>query len=375
MAKPVGARCNLRCEYCYYLDKPAGAVMNDALLENYTRQIISIHGQDAEIEFAWHGGEPTLAGRTFFEKAVAFQKKYGKGRHIRNSLQTNATLLDDGLCSLFKKYDFLLGVSVDGPEDLHDRYRGNSFKRVMEGIELLHKHRVPFNTLTAVHAANWNEPKRVYAFLREVTDHMQFLPVIELLPAIYEKEDGQRFAQPPGVYSPRIGHPVEPFSLQPDGFGRFMCGILEAWKRQDIGKKFVQLFETTLGAHLSQNGGVCAHDAICGHCACVLENGNVYSCDRYCYENYRLGNMQTDPLAVLLEKNREFGLYKTYGLTDKCYTCKYVKLCFGGCPKDRVRAADDGEGNQNYLCESYNRFFAAFMQALDDGEIPLAKRL
>ena len=362
MAKPVGARCNQRCDYCYYLDKPAGAVMDDSLLEEYTRQVIAVHGQDAEIEFAWHGGEPTLAGKNFFEKALALQEKYGKGRHIRNSLQTNATLLDDGLCRLFANHGFLLGVSVDGPDELHDRYRGSSFKRVMEGIELLHRHRIPFNTLTAVHAANWNHPERVYAFLRGVTDHMQFLPV-------YEQEEGLRFAQPPGVYShsPRIGRPAAAFSLKPDGFGRFMCGILDAWKRQDIGKKFVQLFETTIGLALGRKGGFCTHDAICGHCACVLENGDVYCCDRYCYENYRLGNIRTEPLAVLLEKNREFGLYKTYGLTDKCYNCKYVKLCFGGCPKDRVRAADVGEGNQNYLCESYRRFFATFMKALGEG--------
>ena len=395
MAKPVGSRCNLRCDYCYYLDKPAGALMDDELLEEYTKQVIAVHGRDAEIEFAWHGGEPTLAGTAFFEKAAAFQKIYGKGRVIRNSLQTNATLLDDELCRFFREHGFLLGVSVDGPEELHNRYRGNTFTRVMEGIELLRKHGVPFNTLTAVHAGNCSEPERVYAFLSELTDHMQFLPVVEFLPTAcdtklrsngcepetqmpnntassysnfrplisYEKERGLRFSPPPGVYSrsQRSGRAAE-FSLKPDDFGKFLCGILNVWKREDA--KFVQLFETTLGAILGQKGGVCSHEAICGHCACVLENGDVYCCDRYCHGNYRLGNIRTEPLGTLLEKNREFGMYKTYSLTDKCYDCEYVRLCFGGCPKDRVftgaGGADGGGENHNYLCESYRRFFATF---------------
>jgi uncharacterized protein len=200
---------------------------------------------------------------------------------------------------------------------------------------------------------------------------MQFLPVVELLPAMYEKENGLRFTPPPGIYSPRIGHPAAEFSLKPDGFGRFMCGILDTWKRQDMGKKFVQLFETTLGAILEQKSGFCAHDAVCGHCACVLENGDVYCCDRYCYENYRLGNIRTEPLAALLEKNRDFGMHKTYGLTDTCYDCKYVKLCFGGCPKDRMWTTEGGEVNQNYLCESYRLFFETITNALTSGEIAI----
>jgi uncharacterized protein len=345
--------------------------MDDELLEEYTKQVISVHGQDAEIEFAWHGGEPTLAGRGFFEKALTFQEKYGKGRTVRNSLQTNATILDEELCRLFRNHGFLLGVSVDGPDDLHNRFRGNTFSEVMKGIELLHKHRVSFNTLTAVHAGNWREPERVYNFLRELTDHMQFLPVIELLPAQYEVERGMRLAQPPGVYSRRGGQSAAEFSLTPEGFGVFLCGVLDVWKRKDRGKKFVQMFETTLGAILGKKGGLCTHDAICGHCACVLNNGDVYCCDRYCYENYRLGNMRTEPLEKFLEKNREFGMYKTYGLTDICYDCEYVKLCFGGCPKDRIRAAAGGDGYNNYICESYRHFFATVTGLIRNKEIPL----
>ena len=188
MAKPVGSRCNLSCEYCYYLDKPAGAVMDDALLERYIQEVIAVHGRDAEIEFAWHGGEPVLAGISFYEKALRFQEKYGKGRVIRNTLQTNATLLNGDWCRFFRANGFLLGVSIDGPEDLHNRYRNASFQRVIKGILLLHKHGVPFNTLTAVHAGNYSESERVYAFLRELSCHMQFLPVVELAPAVYERE-------------------------------------------------------------------------------------------------------------------------------------------------------------------------------------------
>ena len=250
--QPIGARCNLACEYCYYLDKPAGAVMDDALLEQYTRQVIAVHGLHAEIEFAWHGGEPTLAGAAFFEKALGFQAQYDKGRIIRNTMQTNATLLNDELCRMFKANGFLLGVSIDGPEDLHNRFRGATFHRVMQGVELLEKHSVPFNTLTAVHAGNYGEPERVYRFLRELTDHMQFLPVVELLPAIYEQEAGRRFAQPPGVYSQRISRRAAAFSLPPEGIGAFLCGVLALWKREDAGKKSVQLFESTMGALLGQ---------------------------------------------------------------------------------------------------------------------------
>jgi len=261
---------------------------------------------------------------------------------------------------MFKSNGFLLGVSIDGPEDLHNRYRGNTFSKVMRGIELLKKHDVPFNTLTAVHAGNYSEPERVYRFLCELTDEMQFLPVVELLPAVYEEESGQHFATPPGIYSKRISHSPAEFSLPPEGFGSFMCGVFEVWRREDMGRKFVQLFESTTAAYLGSPASFCTHDAICGHCACVLENGDVYCCDRYCYGDYRLGNLLTEPLETLLEKNREFGLYKTYGLSDECYSCDYVKLCFGGCPKDRVQMASGKGGNQNYLCKSYKMFFETF---------------
>ncbi len=362
MAKPVSGACNLCCEYCYYAGKENAlyigtARMSYEMLESYIRQSLAMHGSHARVEFAWHGGEPTLAGQDFYEKAVSLQERYGKGRNIVNTLQTNATLLTDDLCRFFKENHFLLGVSTDGPEKLHNAYRKTkdgqgSFDKTIRGMELLKKHGVPFNTLTTVNRINQEYPQEVYGFLREWTDWMQFLPVVESVPAEYEKEKGQAFAVPPGIHGFPIKHPVMPFSVTPQGYGAFLCAIFDIWKEKDAGKKHVQLIDVAIGNLKGTPSGLCVHDPLCGHSGCVEANGDVYACDRYAFEDYRLGNIMEKGLYELMEANRDFGMHKMYGLPESCLDCPEIRLCFGGCPKDRLW------GNKNYLCEGYLEYFS-----------------
>lgn len=361
LAKPVSSTCNMQCEYCYYLKKnrflnmPVER-MSEAVLETYIKQNLSMHGRNAVVEFAWHGGEPTLAGLSFFQKAIRLQNQYGKGRKISNTLQTNGTLLTDAFCRFFKDNNFLIGVSIDGPETMHNAYRKtksgkNAFSLTMRGIDLLQKHRVPFNTLTTVNAINMEQGAAVYHFLRKLTDFMQFLPVVESAPAQYESEDGQLFAMPPGIYSARIKHPVMPFSVTPEGYGKFLCTVYDEWRKQDSCKKHIQIFDITFENLHNLPSSLCFHNPLCGHSGCVEANGDVYSCDRYVFPAYRLGNILKTPLEDLMEQNRKFGMHKTYGLPEEYLNCPYIKLCFGGCPKDRLW------GNKNYLCDGYKMFF------------------
>jgi uncharacterized protein len=362
LAKPVSGACNLACEYCYYAGKEKAlhigtARMSDETLESYIRQSLAMHGSKARVEFAWHGGEPTLAGQDFYEKAVQLQERYGKGRNIINTLQTNATLLSDDLCRFFKENHFLLGVSIDGPEKLHNAYRKTkdgqgSFDKTLRGMELLKKHEVSFNTLTTVNRINQEHPQEVYDFLREWTDWMQFLPVVESVPAEYEKEKGQIFAVPPGIHSIKIKHPVMPFSVTPKGYGAFLCAVFDIWKEKDAGRKHVQLIDVAMGNLNGIPSGLCVHNPLCGHSGCVEANGDVYACDRYAFDDYRLGNIMETGLDELMEANRDFGMHKMYGLPEKCLDCPEIRLCFGGCPKNRLWE------NRNYLCEGYLKFFS-----------------
>ncbi len=366
LAKPVSSACNLRCEYCYYAGKETAlhigtARMSDEIMEAYIRQSLSMHGKAARVEFAWHGGEPTLAGLAFYEKAVALEQQYGEGRQIVNTMQTNATLLTDDFCRFFREHRFLIGVSVDGPEALHNAWRKTadgqgSFAQTLRGMALLKKHGVPFNTLTTVNSVNQSRPLEVYAFLREWTDWMQFLPVVESRPAEYETEGGQLFAAPPGIHGVQMKHPLMPFSVTPEGYGAFLCAVFDEWKKRDAGKKHVQIIDVTLGNLRGVPSSLCVHNPLCGHSGCVEANGDVYACDRYAFPAYRLGNLTETDLGALMEKNRAFGMHKMYGLPESCLDCPYIRLCFGGCPKDRLW------GNKNYLCEGYRDFFGHILR-------------
>ena len=371
LAKPVSSACNLRCGYCYYLGKKSlldvsCGIMPQEILEAFVCQNLEMHGRDAVVEFAWHGGEPTLAGTDFFREAVKLQKKYGKGRKILNTLQTNATLLTDEICDFFSENGFLIGVSIDGPEHLHNFYRKTesgegAFQKTMEGIGLLKKHGVPFNTLTALNRENAAHPVEVYSFLRELTDHMQFLPVVESEASEYEISTGQHFAVPQGIHSSKVRHVIAPFSVLPEQYGSFLAAVLKEWSRTDRGTKHVQIIDAALSLMKTGHSPLCVHDALCGHSGCVEANGDVYSCDRYAFPEYLLGNITQQPLGELMEKNRQFGMHKTYGLAKECYECPYLKLCFGGCPKDRTA---DGK---NILCEGYRAFFAELQKTFREG--------
>lgn len=351
MIKPVSSRCNLHCDYCYYSGKleslSAEHVMSHEVLEEFTKDNIVMHGRNAVIEFAWHGGEPLLAGLDFFRDALNLQKRYGEGRKILNTLQTNATLLDDSFCEFFRENNFLLGVSIDGPEEIHNIYRNDSFSRVMKGIELLRKHNVTFNTLTAVNNINSKYPRELYFFLRELTGCMQFLPVVESL------NTNGRLSQPSGLYASLGEKNIASFSVEANQWGKFLCEILELWIKYDSGRKHVQLIDSCIENMKGIPCSLCVHNPLCGHSGCVESNGDVYSCDRYAFHSYYLGNIMNTNLKILMDMNKEFGMHKTYGLNESCFECPYIKLCFGGCPKDRMT---DGK---NYLCEGYMMFFSA----------------
>lgn len=392
LAKPVSDACNLRCSYCYYTDKASllhmqARHMSLEVLEAYICQSFAMHGQDAVVDFAWHGGEPLLAGMDFYRHVLRLQKRYGQGRHILNTLQSNGTGISEEWCHFFKDAGFLLGVSLDGPEDVHNAYRktvqgGGSFAKTMRGVELLQKHGIPFNTLTTVNRANMYRAHEVYHFLQTLTDHMQFLPVVEVVEVVESMESmGNANMQiepsnptgstqttgptkttgstkttginmPPGIHGTKASPILASYSVSPEGFGTFLCTLWDTWQAHRPDTKHIQLFDVILAALQGIPSELCMHSALCGHSGCVEVNGDIYSCDRYAFPAYRLGNIMERDLGQIMEENRHFGMHKTYGLAPMCFDCPYITLCFGGCPKDRLV---DGK---NYLCAGYRQLFA-----------------
>lgn len=375
--KPIGSACNLRCNYCYYLGKRVGqerGIMSYEVLESYIRQVVEIHGECAEIEFAWHGGEPTLAGIPFYQQALLLQKRYAKGRRVLNTLQTNGTLLTDEWCKFFADNDFRIGISIDGPEQLHNAFRKgvsdeDTFMQVMRGVELLRKYGVSYNTLTTVNAINAEHGKEVYGFLRSISNYMQFLPVVESV----GEESG--IGLPPGIYSPNIEKPrqMAQFNVTAEGYGKFLCDVLDEWRVNDIGRKFVQIFESAIGNITHRPAGLCVHEAVCGHCAVVEHNGSVYRCDRFVFDEYKVGNILNTDLNTMMESNRAFGEYKLESLPSKCLHCDVVDICFGGCPKDRVLETMTlyGVERHNYLCAGYKMFFRRMKEVYEQNIVLL----
>lgn len=374
MAKPIGPICNLDCSYCFYLEKESlypdaggadGFRMNDEVLENYIRQYIEGQSKNAgEVNFAWQGGEPTLMGLPFFERVVELQKKHGRADlKVTNGLQTNGTLLDEQWARFLKEHDFLVGISIDGPEDIHDRHRYNksgkgSIRQVMRGLELLKKHEVEFNTLTVVHHDNADDPKGIYDFLKGIGSRfLQFIPIVEHTQILAAKKKHQRPILPiltdTGV---RIGAR----SLQPDQWGAFLNGVFDRWLEcDDVGITYVQLFDMILGIVLGHPATLCVHAETCGRSVAIEHNGDLYSCDHFVSDEYKLGNIADTPLAKMLDapQQKEFGADKRDTLPKYCRKCDYLKFCWGACPKDRIIKTPDGEDGLAYLCGGYMTFY------------------
>lgn len=369
MTKPIGPICNLDCKYCFYLEKeklfPSNEKfrMSDEVLETYIRDYIA-HQSVPEISFAWQGGEPTLMGVDFFRKVVALQKKHAQGRRILNALQTNGTLLDDAWGEFLAAHGFLIGLSVDGPQELHDYYRVDkrqkpTFEKVMRGLGILKKHGVEFNTLTVVNRQNSQHPLRVYEFLREIgSGFIQFIPLVERKADQHFNPHGLDLASPPQIEGAEES-PVTGWSVRAPDYGRFLVAIFDRWVRRDVGKVFVQIFDVALGNWMGQGGGLCVFSEKCGTALALEHNGDLYSCDHYVYPEYRLGNVLNQSLGDMVnsERQRQFGVDKSNSLPRYCRECDVRFACHGECPKHRFIRTPDGEEGLNYLCAAYKKFF------------------
>jgi uncharacterized protein len=356
LAKPTGAICNLDCKYCFFLSKerlyPNSTFrMSDELLEAFIRQ--QLEGQTGPtVTIAWQGGEPTLMGVDFFRRSIDVERRYAAerpGLRVENTLQTNGTLLDDELCAFLKEHDFLVGLSIDGPRELHDAYRVDkggkpTFDRVMRGVRHLHDHGVRMNALCTVHAANSGHPLEVYRFIKaEVSPFIQFIPIVE-------RANSTGFVE---------GNTVTDRSVRAEDFGSFLIAIFDEWVRNDVGDVFVQMFDTTLRSYAGMPAGLCIFEPMCGNGVALEHNGDLYSCDHYVEPGYLLGNIRDTPLVQLVrsDRQRKFGRDKLDTLTRQCRSCEVRFACNGGCPKDRFVRSRDGEPGQNYLCEGYYAFF------------------
>lgn len=373
MTKPAGPLCNLDCGYCFYLEKtklfPDNHLfkMSDEVLEAYIRGYIESQ-PGKEVSFAWQGGEPTLAGIDFFRKAVALQKRYAGGKSIENAFQTNGTLLNEEWCHFLRDEGFLVGISIDGPQELHDIYRldrkgRGTYRDVVRGIELCKKHGVSFNTLTVVHRENVKKPLEVYRSLREIgSQFIQFIPLVERKADSASETLGLDLAHPPDkstLEAEAFQPEMTEWSVPADELGEFFCRIFDRWVSRDVGKVFVQLFDGTFAKWLGAPGGPCVFAETCGRALALEHNGDLYPCDHYVYPRYHLGNVAETPIASMADgrKMADFGEAKRSGLTQQCRTCDYRFACNGDCPKHRFIYSRDGEYGLSYLCSAYYRFF------------------
>jgi uncharacterized protein len=365
LAKPIGPICNLDCKYCFYLEKESlypqvsKWAMQDDVLDSYICQYIEAH-DSPEVQFAWQGGEPTLLGVDYFRKLVDIQKKYANGKRILNAFQTNGVLLNDEWAAFFKANVFLIGISIDGPRELHDTYRVDkggqpTFDRVMRGLEMLKRHNVEFNTLTTVHRGNADYPLEVYHFLKECgSGYMQFIPIVERI-AHNATVDGLQLISPDFDGVARVA----PWSVESKQFGRFLCTIFDEWVRRDVGRYYVQLFDVSLESWCGMEPGLCVFRKQCGSALAIEHGGDVYSCDHYVYPQNRLGNIMESALQSLVdsEQQRDFGQAKETTLPRYCRECDVRFACNGECPKHRFEKTPDGEAGLNYLCAGYKMFF------------------
>lgn len=347
--KPVGAECNLKCHYCYYLGKKNlyhnPGIMSYDVLENY----IIGHFRacdDKVVNFSWHGGEPLLAGMDFFKNALALQRMYKpEGKTVINSIQTNGTLLNDEWCRFLSEEKFLVGLSIDGTEDIHNIYRKNpegfgSFNRVMNGFRLLKKRGIIPEILCVVNAENVKEPLKIYRFFRKMgVKYVSFLPLVERRPD-----------QPAGVSSK---------SVPAAAFGIFLSKIFDEWVSNGIGEIKIQIFEEAARTAFNQDHTLCIFKKTCGGVPVVERNGDFYNCDHYVDRGHLVGNVGSSSVSDLLDDHRQqkFGLKKLNTLPSCCINCSVRDMCNGECPKNRFISTPEGEPGLNYLCEGYKLFF------------------
>ena len=373
LAKPTGAVCNLDCKYCFFLSKemlyPGSRFrMADELLETYIRQLLESH-QIPEVNVAWQGGEPTLMGLDFFKRSVEYAQKYRRPeQQVTYTIQTNGTKLDDEWCAYFKEHNFLVGISIDGPRQLHDAYRVNkggqgSFDQVMRGLEYLKKHQVDFNILCTVHAANQDHPLDVYQFFRDELEaqYIQFIPIVERASQETLPLANQGWSERPGGERPlyiQAGSLVTERSVGAEQYGSFLSAIFDEWVRRDVGKVFVNMFDVALGSWIGQHN-LCIFAPTCGNALALEHNGDLYSCDHFVEPDYLLGNIQETHMIELIASDQQlkFGQDKQDSLPRYCRECEVRFACNGGCPRNRFIETPDGESGLNYLCAGYKQFF------------------
>ena len=371
MLKPAGAHCNLACKYCYYLEKnnlyqnSHRHLMSDEMLEQFTREYIEAQTMP-QVLFTWHGGEPLMRSIDFYKKALALQKKYAHGKQIDNVIQTNGTLLTDEWCEFFAKNHWLVGISIDGPQEYHDHYRVTpagkpSWEKVMQGISLLKKHRVEWNAMAVVNAYNAEHPLEFYHFFRDNgCQYLQFTPIVERLT---EHEDGRTLAS----LADDREIPLAEASVTPAQWGNFLCTIFDDWVRHDVGKMFVEIFDCTLANWMGVLPGICAYSKECGHAGVMEHNGDVYSCDHFVFPEYKLGNIREQSLIDMLygEKQQAFSRLKHTSLPRQCKECDMEFACHGECPKNRFEKDKYGEPGLNYLCQGYYQYYSHVAPYMD----------
>ena len=358
MLKPAGAHCNLDCKYCYYLEKnnlyntSQRHLMTDEMLEQFTQEYIEAQTMN-QVLFTWHGGEPLMRSIDFYKKALKLQKKYAHGKQIDNVIQTNGTLLTDEWCEFFAQNHFLVGISIDGPQEYHDHYRRTSagkpsWEKVMHGISLLKKHQVEWNAMAVVNAYNAEHPLEFYHFFRSNgCQYLQFTPIVERLT---EHEIT-----------------IADFSVTPEQWGKFLCTIFDVWVRHDVGKIFVEIFDCTLANWVGVQPGICAYSKECGHAGVMEHNGDVFSCDHFVFPEYKLGNIQDKSLIDMLygEKQQAFSRLKHTSLPRQCKECDMEFACHGECPKNRFENDKYGESGLNYLCKGYYEYYTHVAPYMD----------
>lgn len=378
MAKPAGPVCNLDCTYCFYLEKenlyPKNNrfLMSDEVLRSYVQQNIQ-QEVSPEVVFTWQGGEPLLRGLDFYQRAVLYQQELAGDKVIRNALQTNGTLLDDEWCAFLAQAGFTVGISLDGPKEIHDVDRVDkqgrpSFDNVMRGIALLKKYQIEFNVLVTVTSNVAKHPLEVYRFLKaQNITHVQFNPVVERMPNNDEQVLGLTFAQPGKVSISKKSVSVTPHSVAPATYGEFLIAVFDEWVRQDVGKVFVMNFEWALAAFLRLPSTICLFAENCGNAMLVEHNGDVYSCDHYMYPDYLLGNIQQSDIREMVNSPQQtaFGTAKSRDLPAYCKRCDYLFACHGECPKNRFLQTPDGEAGLNYLCGGYKNYFRHITQYMN----------